>query len=288
MPARVCNIAADLELTHANVRVLDYRWNEQERIHERDDEFILRYRPFPARVSLSAYLNNGQEQDFGQLMFFPPQTEINTTPARENELTRNIICNFSKSWFEEVWPDQCDWNEALDKCLDVRNFRLEQMMQRLGLEAASPGFASRLMTEAYVQIIAIEVARYFAEDQGFRPKRVRTFEGRFSTKELQRIYDYVDSFSNRSPTVADISRNCGVSSAHLRRSFKQTTGMTLHKYISTSRLTKAQTLLAESDLPMKEVAFRLGFASPSTFSSTFTREAGETPRAYRQRVAGRA
>jgi AraC family transcriptional regulator len=285
MPARMCSMSGEIDLAHTNVRVLDYRWNAQERIHEQDDVFILRYRPFPAQVSLSAHFRDGHVQDFGQLMFFPAQVEINTTPAKEGELTRNVMCSFSRSKFVEIWPEQCDWSEELERCLDMRNPRIEQAMQRLGLEAACPGFASHLMADTLAQLIALEVARHFNDRKS--TQRVRTFDGQFSASELGRVYDFVDSVTNRSPSVTEIADMCGISSAHLRRAFKHTTGMTLHDYVTNSRLRKAQALLLDTDLPLKEVAFRLGFASCSTFSSTFRRESGETPSGYRQRIVNR-
>jgi len=57
----------------------------------------------------------------------------------------------------------------------------------------------------------------------------------------------------------------------------------VHEYVEELRLKKAQSLLAETDLPLKEISYRLGFADSSTFSSTFKRSSGETPSGYRYR-----
>ncbi|WP_242128715.1 AraC family transcriptional regulator [Sphingobium sp. Sx8-8] len=286
MTARACHVSAAMELDDVNIQVVDYRWSANEQITECEDMFILRYRPRPGPVSVAAHMRHGEVRDFGQLMFFPARTAVETTPAKVNERARTVECAFKYDWFRRIWPERDDWDdEALARCYDMRNFRVEQAMQRLGMEAESPGFASHLMAESLAQSIAIDLARHFTSRNSAR--RVRTSDGRFSANELNRIRDYIDSITQRAPTVDEISRQCGISSAHLRRSFKQTTGQTLHEYVASVRLAKARSLLAETDMPLKEVAFRLGFASSSTFSSTFSKMAGETPSGYRQRLLDR-
>ena len=283
MLASPCNVLAGMELSGVNVQVLDYRWSANDSISDRQDVFVLRYRPEPAQISVAAHLGDGRVQDFGRVMFFPAQTEVETTPAKVSERTRNVMCAFTDQWFRQIWPERPDWSAVdLARCYDLRNVRIEQAMRQLGVELSSPGFASQLMVESLTQMIAIDVARHFRPHS--RPQRVRTSEGRLSVRELGRIYDIIDSASNRTPTTEELSNECGISSAHLRRTFKRTTGVTLHRYVADVRLGKARTLLAESDLSLKEIAFQLGFAGPCTFSSTFKKASGETPDGYRQRL----
>lgn len=282
MSARAFNVAAHMEVPGVDIQVLDYRWSAGEQIEELEHDFILRYRPFPAQVSVAARLPEGDLQNFGQLMFFPADVEIKTASANNNELTRNIMCRFNAGWFRKVWTGSSNWsNEELARCFDMRNLRIEQAIQRLGAEAADPGFASPLMVESLATVIAIEIARYFGDMR--EPLRIRTRDGRLSQADLNRIYEYIDSFSNRCPSIEDIADLCDISAAHLRRSFKKTTGKTVHEYVEELRLKKAQSLLAETDLPLKEISYRLGFADSSTFSSTFKRSSGETPSGYRYR-----
>ena len=283
MAARTSNVTAEVNLTGINVQVLDYRWEVDESISECENFFILRYRPHPGQVSVAAHMKDGKVQDYGPLMFFPANTSTRTTPAKISERTRNVMCRFADDWFRRIWPDRHVWNaNDLARCYDIRNFRIERAMQRLASEVTAPGFAGDLMVESLANLVAVELARHFSDRRS--PKRIRTFEGQISARELTSIYEYIDSTINRSPTTEEISMQCGISSAHLRRSFKKTTGLTLHQYVAKARLSKAQTILAETDLPLKEVAYRLGFTSSSTFSSTFRKEARETPSGYRQRV----
>ncbi|UZW57236.1 AraC family transcriptional regulator [Sphingobium sp. JS3065] len=283
MTVKACHISASMGVDDVNVQLIDYKWSANEQISECENRYILRYRPDPRPISVAAHLKHGRLQTFGQLMFFPACTAVETTPAKASERSRSIVCMFDYEWFRRISFDRDDWNDNdLAECYDMKNFSIEQAVRRLGMEAECPGFASHLMVESLAQSVAVDLARHFLP--GGRAKRVRTQEGRLSLRELNRIYDYVESVVNRSPTTEEISKQCGISSAHLRRSFKHSTGDTLHQYVTNVRLRKARSLLAESDLPLKEVAYRLGFASSSTFSSTFRKISGETPSGFRTRL----
>jgi AraC-like DNA-binding protein len=76
----------------------------------------------------------------------------------------------------------------------------------------------------------------------------------------------------------------GLSERTLRRQFPAATGMTWRQYLLQSRLLRAMALLAEPGPTVLEVATSVGFESGSAFTRAFTRYAGETPSAYRQRV----
>jgi AraC family transcriptional regulator len=64
--------------------------------------------------------------------------------------------------------------------------------------------------------------------------------------------------------------------------FRQSTGVTPHKYVVQQRLERARTLLAESELMLLEVAQRCGFQDQSQFTTTFRRYFGVTPGQYKR------
>ncbi|MFQ3894801.1 helix-turn-helix transcriptional regulator [Sphingobium sp. R-7] len=267
----------------AKVQVSDFHWKAGEKIKRFDPDFIVGYRPYPAQVTVAAELTNGKLGRFGQLMLFPAEVIVNTDAANRPERVRNIQCRFNAGWFREIWGNIPDWvPESLEQCFDLRNLRIEQAVQRLGHEALNPGFASTLMVDSLSRIIAIEIVRHF--DASPLGARVRTREGKLSQTDLARIVEYIESCENHCPSIADIATVCDISPAHLRRSFKKTTGNTVHQYVERARLRKAQNLLITTDLPLKIISHRLGFANSSTFSSTFRRISRETPSDYRHRL----
>jgi AraC-like DNA-binding protein len=86
-------------------------------------------------------------------------------------------------------------------------------------------------------------------------------------------------------SVRDVCRAVGVSERTLRRQFPAATGMTWREYLLQSRLLRAMALLAEPRPTVLDVATRVGFDSVSAFTRAFGRYTGETPTAYRRRVA---
>src|SRR5690606_39070084 len=108
------------------------------------------------------------------------------------------------------------------------------------------------------------------------------FSGKLATWQLRRITDYVEGQVEATPTVDQLARLCHLSPRHLGRAFKDSTGQTLGDYVKGVRLIKAQRLLRDTDLSQKEIAHRLGFSSPSSFSVAFGKATGFTPRQFRQ------
>jgi AraC-like DNA-binding protein len=86
-------------------------------------------------------------------------------------------------------------------------------------------------------------------------------------------------------SAADVGRAVGLSERSLRRLFPAVTGMTWRRYLLESRLLRAMALLAEPAPSVLDVATQVGFDSASAFTRAFARYTGETPSAYRARVA---
>jgi AraC-like DNA-binding protein len=69
---------------------------------------------------------------------------------------------------------------------------------------------------------------------------------------------------------------------HFSRTFRAQTGLRFVEYLNGIRLRQAATLLAETDLPVAEIARRVGYRQSGHFQRTFKRWAGLSPSGYRQ------
>jgi AraC-like DNA-binding protein len=85
--------------------------------------------------------------------------------------------------------------------------------------------------------------------------------------------------------VAAVARVAHVSEAHFSRQFRATFGETPHRYLQRRRVERAMELLRETDRPVTEICFDVGFNSLGTFSRTFRDIVSEPPSAYRARFA---
>lgn len=80
------------------------------------------------------------------------------------------------------------------------------------------------------------------------------------------------------PTVAAIAH---VSEGHFIRTFRAVFGETPHRYLQRRRVERSMFLLRETDRPVTDICFDVGFTSLGSFSHMFRRIVGETPSAYR-------
>ena len=86
---------------------------------------------------------------------------------------------------------------------------------------------------------------------------------------------------HRALPYKDLQRLTGLSVAHLNRLVLANQGTSLRKIWDNRRLKQARSLLETSRVPIKEVAYGLGFLSDSHFSKWFKLHAGKKPKAYR-------
>jgi len=91
---------------------------------------------------------------------------------------------------------------------------------------------------------------------------------------------------SRPVKVDDIARRVATSPRQLQRVFAEVSGLGFRAYLRQVRMCHAAKLLAETDLPVKEVARQVGYRDPSQFSKAFKRAHGVTPSQSRAGAAG--
>lgn len=82
-------------------------------------------------------------------------------------------------------------------------------------------------------------------------------------------------------TVADLARAAHLSPAHFSRSFRDAFGESPHAYLLTRRLERAAALLRSTDRSITEICLMVGWSSLGSFSTSFSRMFGISPRQYR-------
>jgi AraC-like DNA-binding protein len=83
------------------------------------------------------------------------------------------------------------------------------------------------------------------------------------------------------PNVEQLAQKLGVGRVTLFRLFREHLKTSPTEHIDEIRYQRACTMLAESNLKLKEIAAVCGLASPQYFSNWFSRRAGAPPRTYR-------
>src|ERR687893_3293899 len=88
-------------------------------------------------------------------------------------------------------------------------------------------------------------------------------------RRLLRARDAMDRAYADALDIETLANSVHLSRAHFIRSFKETFGETPHRYLQRRRVERAMSLLRETDRPVTDICFDVGFSSLGTFSRTF-------------------
>ena len=94
-----------------------------------------------------------------------------------------------------------------------------------------------------------------------------------------------DNINNADFSVEDLAADLNISRGYLYKKVIKITGKTTLEFIRLIRMKRAQQLLAESQLQVAEIAYKLGYNSPKIFTKHFKEEFGITPSEYMRRQA---
>src|SRR5271154_6927939 len=101
-------------------------------------------------------------------------------------------------------------------------------------------------------------------------------------RHLLRARDLADARYFEPLDVNDLAHAAGLSRAHFSREFRRTFGESPHGYLLTRRLERAAALLRNTDHSGAEVCLDVGLPSVGSFTTSFKRNFGKTPTAYRE------
>lgn len=99
---------------------------------------------------------------------------------------------------------------------------------------------------------------------------------------MKRMITYIHDHDTMKLSLEEIATAGGLSRAECCRYFTKWGDTSPLAYVQNIRMQRAARLLCETNLPVAEVAHRLGFSSVSHFVQTFKRVHGRTPLAYRK------
>jgi signal transduction histidine kinase/DNA-binding response OmpR family regulator len=127
-----------------------------------------------------------------------------------------------------------------------------------------------LLREHYTSELPIETS------SGNNPNKL---DKKFITQFTAYVEEHYD---NSELSVEDIGKDMGMSRVQLYRKVKALLGMSVNEYVQQVRLNKAKFLLRHDDLTVADVAYKVGFSSPTYFSTAFKGKYNQTPMEYKK------
>lgn len=182
-----------------------------------------------------------------------------------------------------------DWNvdrrkvELLPRSL-VRDPVLAGVVTDLALEARHGSPSGHVYAESACEFLAHHLIRAHSSLTAPPPR----YRGGLAGRPLRLVLDYIQDSLDRPIALGQLADLVRLSPRHFERAFRQSMGMAPHTYLMERRVAAArQLLLDQPSLAVGEIATRVGFSSSSHLASTFRRQTGYAPVAFRRLHASR-
>ncbi|MFZ2077396.1 MAG: AraC family transcriptional regulator [Xanthobacteraceae bacterium] len=98
----------------------------------------------------------------------------------------------------------------------------------------------------------------------------------------RRVHDYIAAHLDQKITNDALAQIAVLSTAHFYTVFKQTEGMSPHRYVLQCRVRRTQQLLTSTEMLLAEIADAVGFSNQSHCIQSFRKIVGVTPGDYRR------
>ncbi len=177
-------------------------------------------------------------------------------------------------------------DDLFPELIIMRDYQLQSMallrgiLDQLSYEYLSARPGTEIVVTRLTEVLIVELIRMsFGRDKqvGF----IKALDDNFIGKALQKLHQHPDKPWSLEMLAGDV----GLSRAAFAKRFKALVGQSMFNYLTALRIRQACQLLAETALPLGEVASRVGYESDMAFTRTFKKCVGQTPTHYRNHAA---
>jgi len=162
----------------------------------------------------------------------------------------------------------------------VTDETIMRMAQAVAAEIADDRLGHEAMLDSIVRQLVIHLLRCHLTVR--KSAEIELSRAGPVDRRLRRAIEFMHDNFDRELALEEIAAAAYLSEYYFARLFKQITGLTPHVYLANLRLERARKLLADTALPISEIAATVGYQSQSHFTKMFKSITGVTPRAYRE------
>jgi AraC family transcriptional regulator len=211
----------------------------------------------------------------GRLTFVPAGQEY--CEWQTPRVPTRLICVY----FE---PDSMPFHTAagsttapIAPCLLFENNVLWETAVKLAA-AIEDGSEPQSYSEALGIVLAHELLRIHPNDR----RRTAPTRGGLAVRHQRAVVSYIEEHLSETISLATLAKLADLSPYYFCRAFKQSFGVTPHRYHIKRRVDSAKALLANPTRSVTDIGLELGFSETSSFSTSFRHTTGITPTEYRR------
>jgi AraC family transcriptional regulator len=184
-----------------------------------------------------------------------------------------------KSFVRRIANEACNRDDEIpiEPELAIEDTAIKHLTALAYREFEDGGTAGRLYAEGIAISLAVKLAQRSRRSREVGPVHC----GGLASVRLKRVVEFIEEHLGDDLGLVELAEVAGLSTHHFGESFKRSTGMALHRYVVERRLQRARGLLGDTEMPIGEIAFTVGFSSQSHFTVSFRRLTGVTPKVFR-------
>jgi AraC-like DNA-binding protein len=153
--------------------------------------------------------------------------------------------------------------------------RLKRLAESLFVERLSGALRAIFLEGVVLQLFALQAAGYCM----LPPERAAALSPK-ERKKVRTARERLLSDMCHPPTLGELAAEASMSEKALNAGFRELHGATVFEILRNERLEHARLALETEAVPIKTIAFRVGYNHVSNFITAFTRRFGAPPRQY--------
>ena len=158
--------------------------------------------------------------------------------------------------------------------------RLDTLLSEFVSELAAEKPGKEIVMRALLEQTLVHILRNYSTPR--LSEELELSRAGLIDRRIRRSIELMHTQLDQDLTLKALAAASYLSPFHFARLFKKLTGTSPHNYLAGIRATRAQLLLAETDLSVTEIGARVGYLSGSHFTKAFRLATGATPREFRK------
>ncbi len=217
----------------------------------------------------------------GSLALFNPGMEVKVRQIGAHQARRILLeLNMGSAFCRSLFNDDLAAT-GLRPTMHFEDRALAPVLREMVREISAGCPNGALFAES----LSIGVAVHLGRTRGIRP--VQAERGKLSAGQAARLIELIQSEMASDLSLSIMSAVVGLSKPHFVRLFRNTMGMSPHRYVVLQRIERARQLVSSFDVPLVDIALDVGFASQSHMTRIFRDVIGVTPGDLRKQLSGK-
>ncbi len=196
--------------------------------------------------------------------------------------TEGIVLSIAPAFLQKTLADSLPSGrlELIEK-FAFEDGQIERLVAALHIETEAGAPTGRLFGQSLANALVV----YLAQRYSTFPPKFSAHRGGMPSARLKRVLDYIGAKLDEDLSLLVLANVVGMNLYYFARLFKQSTGLSPHRYVLEQRITRAKQLLHTPEMTVLEAGVRTGFGDQGHFTKVFRRFVGVTPSKFRAQAS---